>query len=163
MTQTFRLSDTTLVCIGTCSGLFTSTELIRLQNVLRKDHLKKAVTPQAIARLVHRNLHVLVIWDIDRSTHSPIVPAASVNGTHTHDPGSEEIMDIFSMLCSCCSVVDHYQPWGQRELSEVAQKWWREKTLSLQQGWITSGEPLSLTHELTNILSYSREPTGGSG
>ena len=128
---------------GSYSGFLTHTELIRLQNVLRKDHLKKAVTPQAIARLVHHNLHVVIVWDTDRSTHSPIpLQTASSDGATRSDPGSEE---IFSMLCSQCSVVDHYQTWGQRELSEVAQKWWREKTCSLQHGWVTSGEPVSLS------------------
>ena len=130
---------------GTCSGLFSSTELIRLQNVLRKDHLQKAVTPQAIARLVHHSLHVLVVWDINRSTHSPIPQPVSENGMASYDPGSGEVEDILSMLCSRCSVVDHYQTWGQRELSEVAQKWWREKTQSLQEGWISSGQSLSLS------------------
>lgn len=76
------------------------------------------------------------------------MPSESVsgNGTASSDPGLEEVVarDVFSILCSRCSVVDHYQPWAQRELGEVAQKWWREKTSSLQQGWIRSGESLSL-------------------
>ena len=119
---------------GTCRGLFTNTELIRIQNTLRRDGLRKSVTPQTIARLVQRNLHVIIAWDVDRTTQSPI---SSRNGT---DPGLEEVtQDMFSMLCSKCSVVDHYETWGEREFCEVAQRWWRDKIHSLQQGWITSG------------------------
>jgi hypothetical protein len=138
---------------GSYSGFFTHTELIRLQNVLRKDHLKKAVTPQAIARLVHHNLHVVIVWDTDRSTHSPIpLQTASSDGATRSDP---ELEEIFSMVCSRCSVVDHYQTWGQRELSEVAQKWWREKTCSLQHGWITSESQLESIADLAAHIHLS--------
>lgn len=126
------------------------------------------MSPQAIARLVHHNLHIVVTWDINRLTHSPIISTSkSGYGTDRFDPGLNEgvTQDIFSSLCNQCSVVDYYEPWGRRELGEVSQKWWRDKTQSLQRGWITSGIiPLSLSlsyyshhSPLTNITESQLE------
>ena len=151
--------------LGICSGLFTNAELIRIQNVLRRDHSKKAITAETIARLIQHNLHVVIAWDIDRVTESPIpTETASQNGSVRLDPKQEEMTrDVFSMLCSQCSVVDHYQTWRQRELCEVAQRWWREKTCSLDQGWVNSGEFAAFIYMCMYIFLCHRESTGISG
>ena len=132
--------------------------MILIQNMLRRDRSKKTVTPQAIARLVQHNLHVVIAWDIDRMTGSPLIAtvSASPNGTAEIDPGLEEAtQDSYSTVCSQCSVVDCYQTWGQRELSEVAQRWWREKTSSLTQGWITSGQSCESHPYIYSLANYS--------
>lgn len=125
--------------LGTCSGLFSSSDLIRIQTALRREHSKKSATPQTIAKLVQHNLHVIVVWDINRTTESPINAAPDARL-------EEKTRDVYSMVCGQCGVVDHYEPWGQRELSEVAQRLWKEKRGSLQQGWINSGEAIAMLH-----------------
>lgn len=115
--------------------------MIRMQNVLRRDLSKRSISPQAIAKLIKRNLHMVIAWDISRTTGSPInannnIPASQYG---TGDQVEEMTRDVYSVLCSQCSVVDYYPTWSGRDLGEVAQRWWKEKTGSLQQGWIISG------------------------
>lgn len=154
--------------LGTCSGLFTNAEMIRIQHILRKDRSKKTITAEAIARQVQHNLHVVIAWDIDRVTESPIPTAtASQNRSVRLDPRLEEMTrDVFSMVCNQCSVVDRYQTWGQRELCEVAQRWWKEKMGSLDQGWINSGKSatsIDMCVHCFNICTCHRESAGISG
>ena len=135
-----------LVVVGTCSDLFTNMDMIRMQNVLRRGLSKRTISPQAIAKLIKRNLHVVIAWDISRTTGSPINTNCDIPVSHNGTGGQLEEMtrDVYSVLCSQCSVVDYYPRWSGRDLGEVAHRWWKEKTCSLQQGWITSGTCVAL-------------------
>ena len=133
----------TLLASGMCSGLFSSTELLLMRSKFKKGRFQKNNTAEAVAKSVLRNLHIVVVWDLSRTTRSPISTDHSVpisrNGSTQSSICTEAVTRrVYASLCSQCCVVDHYQAWGSQELSEVAQRWWQERSPGPWLGWVDS-------------------------
>ena len=132
-----------LLAAGMCSGLFSSNELILMRSRFKMGRFQKNNTAEAVAKSVLRNLHIVVVWDLSRTTRSPIstdqsVPTSRNGSAHSSICTEEVTRRVYASLCGQCCVVDHYQAWGRQELSEVAQRWWQERSPGPWQGWVDS-------------------------
>ena len=114
---------------------------------------------QTVAKLIQNNLHILIAWDISRTTGEPV--CANSASKSSLICARESTLAVYVSLCTNCSVVDRYREWDVPELTDVAQQWWTTRTSHSWQDWINSSTRNTHTHTyqdsvtVTNVHSLS--------
>ena len=133
--------------------LFRSNNQLLVISTKVKRRMKKTskVASQTLAGSVLLNLHVLVVWDTGRRNGSPFstdrrTTLVQPGSSPSHEEREEVTRSVFALLCQACAVVDHYPPWHQQDLSDIALRWWQERSPSSWQHWTSSGMGLTLRY-----------------
>ena len=150
---------------GLCAGLFSSSELLVMSSRLQRNKVGKKTTDgarQSIARAVLRNLHVVIVWDVDAKTGA--VFHTNVESGTTKEMDSEErtlpeasARAIFVRLSRVCSYVDHYQPWSKHAYADIAMRCWQKQDGPAWQGWVETSSQLEAVGNLAAHVHLTTE------